>query len=59
MVIVLTKSLDTYIIAHVYLSALPQNTTKVTLFLHLVKTNLNRSYTPSHTIKCQTTWRLS
>ena len=33
MVIVLTKTLDTYIIAHVQRGALPQNTPNVTFFL--------------------------
>ena len=32
MVIVLTKTLDTYIIAHVQRGALPQNTPNVTFF---------------------------
>ena len=55
MVIVITKTLDTYIIAHVQRGALTQNTPNMTFFsnvcLYPVKTKFNRNQTHSHTIK--------
>ena len=56
MVIVLTKTLDTYIIAHVQSGALPQNTPNVTFFKSMlisVKTKFNRNQTHSYTIKAE------
>ena len=54
MVIVLTKTLDTYIIVHVRRGALPQNTPNVTFFQFMLlsgQTKFNRNQTHSHTIK--------
>ena len=42
MVIVLTKTLDTYIIAHVQRGALPQNTPNVTFFKCLLISGQNK-----------------
>ena len=42
MVIVLTKTLDTYIIVHVWRGALPQNTPNVTFFKFMLLSGQNK-----------------
>ena len=45
MVIVLTKTLDTYIITHVQYGALPQNTPNVTFFKFILISGKSGKYT--------------
>ena len=49
MVIVLTKTLDTYVIIHVQRGALPQNTPNVTLFKLMLISDQNKIISETQT----------